>query len=220
MTRATVESVPRLDVRACVRLARGGRGGPRARRASRVRSDGSWSYSGITSRGTVNGEEVWSLSASIEVRGSSGSLRFAYQSRGASHAPVVELEAEPMRFGGARWWARCPVCSRRCAGLFVSGPRVACRRCFGLAYTSTRETEEWRAHRLVDRYAKRLEPDGDRRSPYSAVDLFPPKPPRMRWATYDRILARVEPAQHRAAEAFTAGLQRFAANAERAMGRR
>lgn len=219
MTRATVESLPRIDVRACVRLARGGRGGPRARRATRVRSDGSWSYSGITSRGTVNGEEVWSLSASIEVRGSRGTLRLAYQSRGTGHAPAVALVAEPMRFGGARWWARCPACSRRCVGLFVSGPRVACRRCFGLAYTSTRETEEWRAHRLVERYAKRIAPDGNR-SRFSAVESFPAKPPRMRWATYDRILERVEPAQNRAAEAFTAGLQRFAANAERALGRR
>lgn len=215
MTRATVESVPRIDVRACVRLARGGRGGPRARRGGRVRSDGVWSYDGITSRGKSNGQEVWSLGASIDVRGSSGTLWLAYQSRGVSYAPAVELEAAPMRFGGVRWWARCPWCSRRCAGLFVSGPSVACRPCLGLAYVSTRLTDEGRAYRVIDACAARIDPR------CSSADSWtlPPKPPRMRWATYDRIAARAERAQRRAAEALEVGLQRFAAAARIAMGR-
>lgn len=52
---------------------------------------------------------------------------------------VLTLEATPCRFGGLRYWLRCPNdrCGGRVQSLFV-GPNgtLACRKCHGLCYES------------------------------------------------------------------------------------
>ena len=150
---------------------------------------------------------MWSLGAELEVCGSSGTLRLAYRAEGVSYAPAVELEAEAMRFGGVRWWARCPACSRRCAGLFVRGARVACRPCFRLAYRSTREDASDRTLALCQRLAGRLDPHEAKRHP---LDTFPLRPKRMRAATYARIRARIDSARERLGALEGAAFAKFA----------
>lgn len=216
--RSLVDEIPTVDVRACVRVARGGRGGPRAARRTRVRSDGSWTY-GLTSRATRNGAEVWSLAASLDVKGSRGSLRLRYQSGGVSHEPVIALEAEPMRFGGARWWGRCGECGRRCSRFYVRGPRVACRVCFDLAYRSTRTAADWRAWERMVAIAKRLGA-GDRATAYAQMDVPPVRPARMREATYQRLVTSWRRASWCHCEAWTGALLVAAGRLEARQARR
>jgi hypothetical protein len=55
----------------------------------------------------------------------------------------IELETTQPRFGGVRWWGRCP-CSRRVGKLYLPGgaTRFACRHCHGLTYTSCQEHDK------------------------------------------------------------------------------
>jgi hypothetical protein len=69
---------------------------------------------------------------------------------------AVPLEAMPMRFGGVRWWARCPLpvdgrpCGRRVAKLYQPpwDPQFGCRVCHRLTYASVQarrtRVETWR----------------------------------------------------------------------------
>jgi hypothetical protein len=50
------------------------------------------------------------------------------------------LEAAACRFGGVRWWWRCPDCGRRRASLYRAGGRWGCRACLDLAYRSQQES--------------------------------------------------------------------------------
>lgn len=148
-------------------------------------------------RGLVGDRETWSLGVALEVQASRGALRFSYDCARPGErigcAPVVALEGEPMRFGGVRWWARCPACSRRCGVVYVSGPRLACRRCLGLAYESTRRSDDARARTLMRTLAERLGADGSEALEWG----LPEKPARMRRRTYERIAARFRAAEAR-----------------------
>jgi hypothetical protein len=63
---------------------------------------------------------------------------------------AVALEALPLRFGGVRWWGRCPLvlngrpCGRRVLKLYLApGARYfGCRRCYGLTYRSAQEHDK------------------------------------------------------------------------------
>ena len=61
---------------------------------------------------------------------------------------------------------------------------LRCRRCRGLKYASQSEASHWRAQRKVLSIRRRVGASGD------ALDgPFPPMPPKMRWATYERLRA-------------------------------
>jgi hypothetical protein len=55
----------------------------------------------------------------------------------------VRLETTRPRFGGVRWWGRCP-CGRRVGKLYLpaGATRFACRHCHGLTYTSCQEHDK------------------------------------------------------------------------------
>jgi hypothetical protein len=55
----------------------------------------------------------------------------------------VRLETTRPRFGGVRWWGRCP-CGRRVRKLYLprGATRFACRQCHGLTYTSAQEHDK------------------------------------------------------------------------------
>jgi hypothetical protein len=57
--------------------------------------------------------------------------------------PAVTLEAVACRFGGVRWWWRCPACDARRLRLYRTDGRWACRSCLGLTYESRRESWRW-----------------------------------------------------------------------------
>jgi hypothetical protein len=48
----------------------------------------------------------------------------------------IVIEAVPARFGGFRWWWRCPACFKRRGSLYHRQRRWACRVCHQLSYTS------------------------------------------------------------------------------------
>ncbi|MDO8649515.1 MAG: hypothetical protein Q7R81_07085 [Candidatus Peregrinibacteria bacterium] len=58
----------------------------------------------------------------------------------------VRLESTPCRYGGKRWWFRCPVvrCNRRNSILYQSGDYFVCRKCARLSYAS----QEYRSRRI------------------------------------------------------------------------
>ena len=99
---------------------------------------------------------------------------------------TVRLVSSRPNYGGARYWAACPSCSRRCAILYLVPieRRAGCRACLGLVHPSSREGAFDRAIRRMWRHRDKLGPVA-RQYPTST----PPKPRWMRWRTYDRIRA-------------------------------
>jgi hypothetical protein len=98
----------------------------------------------------------------------------------------IYLTASRPRFGGQRWWFICPNENRRVRKLYLplGARRFRSRHAYRLAYASQRETVHDRAMRRADKLRRRL--GGD-----PLDDGYPEKPPRMRGATYDRLLDRL-----------------------------
>lgn len=106
------------------------------------------------------GERVGSMGFTADLGGEERKLVLSYAYRGEPRTVTVRLEAEPMRFGGFRYYARCPLTGRRCIVLPVVGGVVACRQAHRLVYAS--QSEDWlgrlrsRSERLEKRFdAKR-----------------------------------------------------------------
>jgi hypothetical protein len=87
-------------------------------------------------------------------------------------------------FGGLRWWFVCPRLNRRVRKLYLplGGRHFWSRRAYRLAYASQRETVYDRAMRRARKLYLKL--GGD-----PADDAYPDKPKRMRWTTYNRLMA-------------------------------
>jgi hypothetical protein len=103
---------------------------------------------------------------------------------GIPFAECAGLSATYPHYGGARWWAKCPGCGRRCAILHFVGPgRLGCRVCLHLAYESTRETAFARACRRARRIRFRLG---------ASTNLVGPleKPKGMHWRTFWELARR------------------------------
>ena len=105
---------------------------------------------------------------------------------------TVALTTTPCRFGGLRWWWRCPETDRRCAKLLLpnGGRRFLSRGAHGLAYSSQSEDAIMRAHRRAARVHGRL--GSDERL---ACAPAPPRPRGMRRRTYERLVARLGEAE-------------------------
>jgi hypothetical protein len=123
-------------------------------------------------------------------------VRLVYGAKGPDGEPIDVNEFVPFtytatRFGGRRCWLQCLACKRRCRVVY-GGRYFRCRQCYRLAYASQRESYFQRALDQADKIAKRL---GD---PFGCAfdgSGLPPKPPRMRWATYRRLEERYEELQ-------------------------
>src|SRR5215471_36612 len=86
-------------------------------------------------------------------------------------------------FGGFRKWFACPGC-RRPTRILYGVNTLRCRRCRQLKYASQSEASNWRAQRKALSIRRRVGAGGD-----ALGRPFPPKPPKMRWATYRRLRA-------------------------------
>jgi hypothetical protein len=99
------------------------------------------------------------------------------------------------RFGGRRPWFVCSSdaqhCGRRVAVLYGAGSYFACRHCYGLAYASQQEPVRERGLIKAQKLLIRLGAKPD------VLDLFPQKPPRMHWRTYERLQRAYEIAKDR-----------------------
>jgi hypothetical protein len=103
---------------------------------------------------------------------------------------AVELYTTPCRFGGRRWWWLCPATGRRVAKLYLpnGGTRFLSRGpgAYRLAYQSQRDDWIGNAHARATRIHRRLG------GPYGHVSSAPPpRPKRMRRATYDRLVGEL-----------------------------
>lgn len=150
------------------------------------------------SRSTVTWSRGGEVTGSISLTAQVDGVRLLYGiTRDGEHVTVDELVRfayTSTKFDGRRRWLRCPRCSRGCRKLY-GGRYFRCRRCHGLAYASQSEQAEQRAISRANKIAKRLHDmwGGVTEREYE----FPPKPPRMRWATYQRLEATYDHLQNR-----------------------
>jgi hypothetical protein len=104
---------------------------------------------------------------------------------------TITLVARPRHFGGRQWYFMCPVRNRRASVLWKpsGATRFCSRQTWGrqVAYQSQFNDAAGRAHggqaKIKGRLIADLDPD--------EWDL-PPKPKWMRWATYNRHVARYD----------------------------
>ena len=154
---------------------------------------------------TRHGEPSGSISVRTE---SDAVVLYRLRSPGAAEWKSTEQRVAitwtACHFGGRRPWFICPgrsggrYCGRRVAVLYDGGESFACRRCYGLAYTSQQETPMFRGLAMAQKIRKRLGGSLD------IFDAFPDKPRGMHWTTYDRLRLAHEAAAERA----LAGLDR------------
>lgn len=148
---------------------------------------GTWQWS----RG---GEPSGSISYRVAMADHTGTLTLTYTTTDRNggkqnHSYDVTLTSEPMRFGGVRWWFRCPYTSRRVLKLYKFGsvdkfcartairplPTYASQRVSGM---DAIQHARWRLRR-------KLGDPGDLRDNLN-------KPRWMRWKTFDRFAERDE----------------------------
>jgi hypothetical protein len=117
-------------------------------------------------------------------------LTFRYRSSTATDWQSVEQRVPiawtACHLGGRRPWFRCTgyaggqSCGRRVALLYLAGKFFACRRCYGLAYTSQQESSWYRGLGKAQKIRTRLGGGPN------MLEAFPDRPKGMHWRTYDR----------------------------------
>ena len=129
--------------------------------------------------------------ASVRYTLETGFLRLTYAMRGTGRVIVERLPftTTATRFGGRRHWFSCPDCSRRCRILY-GADRFRCRECLGARYESQYQNEAMNISSRRWRLRQHLEERGGAPWAGDLDDGFPPKPPKMRWKTYRRLLTQ------------------------------
>jgi hypothetical protein len=107
---------------------------------------------------------------------------------GVAGVEEVTVESIEKHLGGRQCLFVCPRCGQRRLSLYLDdlARRWTCRVCLGLAYESQRLRKLARLNARLRLMSRHLDP-----SIKNAV-AFPPKPSRMRWATYMRRLREWE----------------------------
>jgi hypothetical protein len=148
---------------------------------------------------------------SITLVAQSDGVRLMYRTKDREGAPIdvnelVAFVYTATRFGGRRQWLRCLRCGRGCRKIY-GGCYFRCRRCYRLRYASQSERADQRAMDRARKIAKRLHDrwGGTTEEEYE----FPPKPPRMRWATYNRLEEQYDEMENRWALGIMTRLARF-----------
>ena len=151
---------------------------------------------------TLTWSQAGEQTGSITLIAQHDGVRLRYQTKDREGSPVdvnelVAFAFTPTRFGGHRQWLGCLKCGRRCRKILIGGRYFRCRLCHRLRYTSQREKPDQRASDRARKIAKRLHDKwgGATEEEYD----FPPKPPRMRWATYNRLEAQYDEFENRRA---------------------
>lgn len=108
---------------------------------------GSWSWS-------CGGAPSGSIGLRTELKGPEGGrLILTYNHKDVPKQQDIALEAVPMRFGGVRWYARCPSSGRRCGTLVFASWRggFVSVKAAGIPYTSQTEGKLDRLRRRRDK---------------------------------------------------------------------
>jgi hypothetical protein len=150
-------------------------------------------YSSLT--WSCGGEQAGSIALVAQHDG----VRLLYQTKDYDGSPVDVDELVPFTytatmFGGRRQWLRCLKCGRGCRKIY-GGRYFRCQLCHRLRYASQRVRPDQYASDRARKLAKRLHDKwgGATEDEYD----FPPKPPRMRWATYNRLEAQYDDLENR-----------------------
>lgn len=192
--RRLVERAPAVDVGALVRAWRG-------RKHTRQRAHENAPRSTDDASFTAHVRERWgSVDVAVVLMGSErrGFVEILGATSGGSFAHEAELLAVRRHLGGVQWWAVCPGCRCRTGALFAPWDARhpwRCRRCLGLTYASTRDDPLNLAVRRCLALRGRLGAVGESAQPGRPL---PMKPPRMRWATYERLRGQLVRAEARA----------------------
>jgi hypothetical protein len=107
------------------------------------------------------------------------------------------LQRFPQPFGGYRWYFVCPSDNRRCTVLYQPPGATRFRSRWGfrrrLQYQSQRLAPQSRHQHAAEQIAKRIAKKGplDWQEKYGDWQ-FPPKPPWMRWKTYNGFDQRAQ----------------------------
>src|SRR5687767_12579691 len=122
--------------------------------------------------------------------GDDGELRVKYYPNDGGDEPIeytVPLTWTTPRFGGLRWWFRCPATWRRCCKLYLpnGGRRFLSRQAYRLRYASQVETRLARLQRQCRKINRALGGDGDH-------DWIPERPKGMWQRTYERLAAKMD----------------------------
>jgi len=146
-----------------------------------------WSY-------TATGEKIASAGYSFDTHSDLPwfELKYSVTNSNGDRESVNErfaLERFPQPYGGHRWYIRCPSSGRRCQCLYKPAGAIyfRSRQAYRMQYHSQCEDFGSRMisqmHRVSDKVLNQGPPDW--REKYGNWE-FPPKPPWMRWATYNR----------------------------------
>ena len=142
-----------------------------------------------------SGERVASVSYQVSMGDQRGWIRLNYTTArwdGTKHdvESWIELVTTPQPFGGRRWWFLCPRTGARVTKLHLplGASTFASRRAYRLAYKCQRETPYDRAIGRAYKLRCRLGAKG-------GIGDYVGKPRWMRWATFEREMARVEDAE-------------------------
>lgn len=111
---------------------------------------------------------------------------------------------------GVREWYVCPHCDSRVAKLYIGKKDIACRKCWGLHYSSQSEDLLGRMRMDLRRQRYAIWGNTERtRNLANSPRLFP-KPKGMRWETFNRRLARLMKCELAYWQAFAPFLDRLA----------
>jgi len=148
-----------------------------------------------------DGEDTASIGMSYATGEQGGWLRLRYtvmtyyEDEPIHVDETFQLENVPQPFGGVRWFVVCPQRQTLCRVLYKPPGATHFRSRKGfrsrLAYRSQSGSQYDRWLRARDRIKAKVLRAGpaDFREEYGDWD-FPPKPPWMRWATYNRLSER------------------------------
>lgn len=99
--------------------------------------------------------------------------------------------------------------ARRCSSVYVRHGGTACRVCYRLAYRSQRLDAPGQAHYRGMKLMVRLGYTGQEAWDAALDPDRTDKPKRMRWATYERIVAEAEAAEEACGASFMPAMERF-----------
>lgn len=109
---------------------------------------------------TRRGEETGSVGVTVDLGNpDAGFVVVNFSLNGDPRSQRIELTSQAMRYGGRRYYFRCPKHGRRCEVLPMVGGVFASRQAQRLTYQSQSATEIDRMQDRARRHEKRLWPD-------------------------------------------------------------
>lgn len=132
----------------------------------------SWSI-----RGTVVAD------AFIEHDGDADTLTVKFYTGQGTGRRVLDVDRTECTYGGYRPWLVCPGCRQRRAVVYVYAGWIACRRCHGMNYATTRMSVVDRLGYRADRLRARIDPTAERFG-----WPVPDRPSGMHRRTYHRLV--------------------------------